>query len=82
MRAWEGNCGGCWPAARAGASMTRSGIRDRLDRAVATAGQHCPSLRGQHVMPHTLRHYVDGRVMWPEAASFLVAEPRVLVPAT
>jgi site-specific recombinase XerD len=56
MRAWEGNCGGCWPAARAGASMTRSGIRDRLDRAVATAGQHCPSLRGQHVTPHTLRH--------------------------
>jgi hypothetical protein len=28
------------------------------------------------------RHYVDGRVMWPAAASPLVAEPRVLVPAT
>ena len=32
--------------------------------------------------PHDLRHYVDGRVMWPAAASPLVAEPRVLVPAT
>jgi integrase/recombinase XerD len=32
--------------------------------------------------PHQLRHYVDGRVMWPEAASALVAERRVLVPAT
>ena len=41
---------------RAGAPLTRSGVRDRLDRAVATAEQHCPSLRGQHVTPHTLRH--------------------------
>ena len=31
---------------------------------------------------HMLRHYVDGWVMWPAAASPLVAEPRVLVPAT
>ena len=31
---------------------------------------------------HMLRHYVDGRVMLPEAASLLVAEPRGLVPAT
>jgi integrase/recombinase XerD len=41
---------------RAGHPLTRSGIRDRLDRAVTAAGQHCPSLRGQHVTPHTLRH--------------------------
>jgi hypothetical protein len=31
---------------------------------------------------HVVGHYVDGRVMWPAAASPLVAEPRVLVPAT
>ena len=31
---------------------------------------------------HDLRHYVDGWVMWLAAASPLVAEPRVLVPAT
>lgn len=41
---------------RAGAPLTRSGVRDRLNRAVAIAQQHCPSLRGQHVSPHTLRH--------------------------
>lgn len=41
---------------RAGAPLTRSGVRDRLDRAVAAAEQGCPSLRGQHITPHTLRH--------------------------
>lgn len=41
---------------RAGAAMSRSGVRDRLDRAVATAELSCPSLRGQRVTPHTLRH--------------------------
>ncbi|MDQ3343615.1 MAG: site-specific integrase [Actinomycetota bacterium] len=41
---------------RTGAPLTRSGIRDRLDRAVAVAEQRCPSLHGQHVTPHTLRH--------------------------
>ena len=39
-----------------GAPLTRSGVRDRLDRAVATAEQGCPSLHGQHITPHTLRH--------------------------
>jgi integrase/recombinase XerD len=41
---------------RAGQQLTRSGVRDRLDRAVTAAAQHCPSLSGQHVTPHTLRH--------------------------
>ena len=41
---------------RNGAAMTRSGVRDRLDRAVATAEQTCPSLHGRQVSPHTLRH--------------------------
>jgi integrase/recombinase XerD len=41
---------------RAGAPLTRSGVRDRLHRAVAIAEQRCPSLRGQHISPHTLRH--------------------------
>ena len=34
------------------------------------------------ISAHRLRHYVDGWVMWLAAASPLVAEPRVLVPAT
>ncbi len=41
---------------RSGTAMSRSGVRDRLDRAVATAEQTCPTLRGQRVSPHTLRH--------------------------
>jgi integrase/recombinase XerD len=41
---------------RNGAPLTRSGVRDRLNRAVTVAEQACPSLRGQHVSPHTLRH--------------------------
>ena len=45
------------------------------------AARHLPAWAGR-LTPHVLRHYVDGRVMWPAAASPLVAEPRVLVPAT
>jgi integrase/recombinase XerD len=41
---------------RFGAPMSRSGVRDRLDRAVVDAERRCPSLHGQHVSPHTLRH--------------------------
>jgi integrase/recombinase XerD len=41
---------------RTGAPMSRSGVRDRLDRTVTAAEQDCPSLHGQHVTPHTLRH--------------------------
>lgn len=41
---------------RAGAPLTRSGVRDRLNRAITAAEQRCPSLHGQHISPHTLRH--------------------------
>lgn len=41
---------------RSGAPMSRSGVRDRLDRAVAVAALDCPSLLGKHISPHTLRH--------------------------
>jgi integrase/recombinase XerD len=41
---------------RNGTALTRSGVRERLDRAVTSAQQTCPSLRGRHVSPHTLRH--------------------------
>jgi len=41
---------------RSGAPMSRSGVRDRLDRTVEVAERDCPSLRGQHISPHTLRH--------------------------
>jgi site-specific recombinase XerD len=41
---------------RAGKALTRSGVRDRLDHAVAAAAQRCPTLQGRRVSPHTLRH--------------------------
>jgi integrase/recombinase XerD len=41
---------------RHGHSLTRSGVEDRLRRAVSTAAARCPSLRDKHVSPHTLRH--------------------------
>jgi len=60
LRAWLTRIDGTSQAPvfpnRAGEPMSRSGVRDRLDRAVAVAEQHCPSLQGQHISPHTLRH--------------------------
>lgn len=41
---------------RAGSPMSRTGIEERLRRAVQVAAEHCPSLRGRQVSPHTLRH--------------------------
>ncbi|MFQ5474051.1 MAG: site-specific integrase [Dehalococcoidia bacterium] len=41
---------------RAGKALSRSGLRQRLDRAVAKAAERCPSLAGRQVSPHTLRH--------------------------
>ena len=41
---------------RAGNALSRSGVRQRLERAVANATKHCPSLAGRQVSPHTLRH--------------------------
>jgi integrase/recombinase XerD len=60
LRAWLGKINNAPKAPvfpnRAGAPMTRSGVRNRLDRAVALAEHDCPSLIGQHISPHTLRH--------------------------
>jgi site-specific recombinase XerD len=41
---------------RFGKPMTRSGVEDRLARAVTIAAQACPSLSSKAVSPHTLRH--------------------------
>jgi site-specific recombinase XerD len=67
---------------RTGGRLSRDAVEKRLAQHVATAARECPSLKAKNVTAHTLRHYVDGRVMWPAAASPPVAEPRVLVPAT
>ena len=62
-----------------GQPLTRYGIYKIIRR---HAARFDDPRTGRRVSPHTFRHYVDGRVMWPAAASPLVAEPRVLVPAT
>ena len=40
---------------RAGKPLTRSGVQDRLQSAVAKAVEHCPSLRGRRISPHLRR---------------------------
>jgi integrase/recombinase XerD len=41
---------------RFGNRLSRSGVEDRLDRAVVVAQHRCPSLASKSVSPHTLRH--------------------------
>lgn len=41
---------------RRGLPLSRSGVEDRLKRAVSKAAERCPSLNGKNVSPHTLRH--------------------------
>ena len=41
---------------RAGHALTRTGVEDRLRQSLHTAATRCPSLQGQRVSPHTLRH--------------------------
>ena len=67
---------------RTNSRLSRDAVERRLSLHAAAATAGCPSLAAKKISPHVLRHYVDGRVMWPAAGSPLVAEPRVLVPAT
>lgn len=62
-----------------GQPLTRSGIYKIVRR---HAGHLDDTRTRRRVSPHIFRHYVDGWVMWLAAASPLVAEPRVPVPAT
>lgn len=41
---------------RAGKPMSRSGIEQRLQAAIAKASIRCPSLRSRAISPHTVRH--------------------------
>jgi integrase/recombinase XerD len=65
-----------------GGRLSRDAVERLVAKHAATAEDACPSVKEENVTPHTLRHYVEGRVMWPEAGSPLVAEPSGLVPAT
>jgi len=41
---------------RAGKALSRSGVRQRLQCAVAKATEYCPSLANRRVFPHCIRH--------------------------
>ena len=41
---------------RVGGRLSRSGVEDRLRRALATAARRCPSLAMRRISPHILRH--------------------------
>ncbi len=41
---------------RFGAAMSRSGVEQRLQLAVMTAAESCPSLRARQISPHVIRH--------------------------
>ena len=86
LRQWLAERGGepadpLFPA-RAGRRLSRDAVERLVAKHATAAAATRPSIGGKNVTPHTLRHYVDGWVMWLAAASPLVAEPRVPVPAT
>jgi site-specific recombinase XerD len=41
---------------RRGGPLSSDTVEDLIDKHTAAAANHCPSLRGKHVTPHTLRH--------------------------
>ena len=71
-----------FPTSR-GQRLSRDALERRLAKHVATAATRCPSLqRPRRVTPHTLRHYVDGWVMWPAGVFPLLGLSLSPVPAT
>jgi site-specific recombinase XerD len=67
---------------RTGRRLSSDAIEQRVSTHAATAAINCPSLRGKHLHPHVLRHYVDGWVMWPAGALAVVGVAPGPVPAT
>ena len=60
LRVWlrqipQADDGPLFPAAR-GTRLSRSGVQQRLELAVRSARNHCPSLSAKRVSPHTIRH--------------------------
>ena len=67
---------------RLGGHLSRDAIADLLTKYLPIAAANCPTLASKKITPHTLRHYVDGRVMWPAGVFPLAGAPRAPVPAT
>jgi integrase/recombinase XerD len=70
-----------FPTSR-GRPLTTRAFELRLDKHIATATRTCPTLSAKRITPHTLRHYVDGWVIWPAGAFPLVGVALGPVPAT
>ena len=86
LRVWIAERGGdpsdaLFPTSQ-GHQLTRDGLERRLAKHLATATERCPALKDKHVTLHTLRHYVDGWVMWPAGVFPLLGLPLSPVPAT
>jgi len=47
---------------RRGTRMAADAVQRLVAKHAATAATACPSITAKHVTPHTLRHYVDGRL--------------------
>jgi len=67
---------------RNGGHLTRSAIWRLVVKHTATAQEQCRSLIAKNITPHTLRHYVDGLVMWPPGVFPLLTASGAPVPAT
>jgi integrase/recombinase XerD len=48
-----------------GRRLSRDAVALLVAKHTDTARQSCSTLKNKTVSPHVLRHYVDGRVMWP-----------------
>lgn len=58
---------------RHGQALSRSGVEDRLHRAVLQAAKGCPSLRDKNVSPHTLRHTTAMHMLQADVDLALIA---------
>jgi integrase/recombinase XerD len=67
---------------RQGRALSRYTIGVVVAKHAATATANSPSLQAKRVTPHTLRHYVDGWVMWPPGVFPLLTGVLGLVAAT
>ena len=67
---------------RRGTPLSRDAVERLVTKHANAAATHCPSLASKRVTPHTLRHYVDGWVMWPAGVFPLLGLSPGPVPAT
>ena len=57
-----------------GRALSPDAVQARIAKYHQLAAEHCPSLANKNISPHTLRHYVDGRVMWPVEMTALTGD--------